>query len=359
MADGIRPYRAPDAPIARRVDRFANLPPEVPRASPRVAAVLSLLVPGWGHFYARRFLRGLAWVGVGLLGLGLFGAVMRVAGPAIVLVISIAGLGLLGLRIGAAVDAHGVARRYPSPRLARGGSTLALLFLIAVSYVERNLAFGLLVKAFKIPSASMIPTLVVGDHVYVDPLRTAKQGDLVVFPFPEHPEQEFIKRIVGLPGDRIVFHGGHPNINGVDVRSCTVGEAWYDEDEGHVRHPGHVYLEALGSKRYLTFYDDREGAAFPEVQGPYFVRDGEVFVVGDNRFNSHDSRMWNGGQGGGVPIATLRGVPYVVWLTTGKQAPSALARTGLDLGEPHLPPWMAGLRPGLDRCLKSLPVPPK
>jgi signal peptidase I len=358
MVEDPRPYSAPAAPIKRRVDRFANLPPEVPRASPRVAAVLSLFVPAWGHFYARRFLRGLAWVGVGLLGLGMFGAVMRVAGPAVLVVLAIALFGVIGLRIGAAVDAYGVASRYPSPRLVRGGSTLALLLLIAVSLAERSL-LGFVIQGFNMPSGSMIPTLLVGDHLYVDSLRTAKQGDMVVFPLPLHPEDQFIKRIMGLPGDRIEFHGGHPNINGVDVRSCMVGEAGYDEDEAGVRHAGRVYLEALGSRRYLTFYDESAGSASTDTWGPYLVHDGEVFVVGDNRFNSHDSRMWNGGQGGGVPISTLRGVPFVVSLTTGKATPSAFVRTGLDLQEPRLPPWMADLQPALDRCLKSLPASPK
>ena len=212
-----------------------------------------------------------------------------------------------------------------------------------------------LVEAFKIPSGSMIPTLLVGEHIFVDKLRASTRGDLIVFPFPEHPDQDFVKRIVGLPGDRLEFRDGRPVVNGVPVPACLVGETSYDEaDDPTPRHAGKLFLEFLGARRHLAFYDDSSGG-FQTGQGPYVVKSGEVFVIGDNRNNSHDlACMWFGGQGGGVPVSTVLGVPFVVWLSAGEHGID-WSRTGLDLDEPHLPPSMASLAPALERCLAAGP----
>ena len=103
------------------------------------------------------------------------------------------------------------------------------------------------VEAFKIPSGSMIPTLQVGDHIFVNKFTYGpaipwthkrvwngmppSRGDVMVFAFPEHPEQDFIKRVIAVPGDRLEARGGHPIINGWEVPSCRVGPYNYLEGE--------------------------------------------------------------------------------------------------------------------------------
>jgi signal peptidase I len=195
----------------------------------------------------------------------------------------------------------------------------------------------------------MIPTLLAGDHIMVDKTRAPERGDLLVFPFPEHPNQTFIKRVIGMPGDHLFFRKGHPVINGREVPSCRVGRATYeDADLSRLHHAGDLYLEVIGDRRYLTFYDESLG--FQEDQGPFDVREGEVFVVGDNRWNAHDSRMWFGGQGGGVPLTTVGGVPFVVWLAVRGDGID-WSRTGRDLRAVHLPLSATDLQPQLDECL--------
>jgi hypothetical protein len=76
-------------------------------------------------------------------------------------------------------------------------------------------------------------------------------------------------------------------------------------------------------------------------------------VIGDNRWNAHDSRMWYGGQGGGVPLSTVSGVAFVVWLAVTDQGID-WSRGGQDLGALHVPSSLGDLRPGVDACLAKL-----
>jgi signal peptidase I len=249
----------------------------------------------------------------------------------------------------------------------------AILMAVAVAFALR----AFVIEAFKIPSGSMIPTLMVGDHIFVNKFSYGpaipythsriwthmppRRGDVMVFAFPEHPEQDFIKRVIALPGDKLEARNGHPIINGWEAPSCRVGAWSYSDYESAIsRHDGELYVEYLGDESFLTFYD-RASGPFPEDQGPFYVKEGEVWVMGDNRNNSHDSRMWFGGQGGGVPFENIRGRALFVWLS--------IPDTGVDLsregasvmGRPRLPPSAAALRPELDRCLAQRPavtVPP-
>ncbi|NOU28926.1 MAG: signal peptidase I [Polyangiaceae bacterium] len=225
-------------------------------------------------------------------------------------------------------------------------------------------------EAFKIPSGSMIPTLQVGDHIFVNKLvygptipftksrlysrMPPERGDVMVFQFPEHPEQDFIKRVIATPGDTLEAKNGHPWINGWEVPSCFAGVYSYSEGEPATHHEGDLYVEFLEDEAYLTLYDHAAGM-FPETQGPYKVAPGEVWVMGDNRHNSHDSRMWFGGQGGGVPFANIKGRAAFVWLSMGDSGVE-WGRFGAPvMGRPRLPPAMKHLEAGLTKCLKERP----
>jgi len=243
----------------------------------------------------------------------------------------------------------------------------AIVMAVAVAFALRTFV----IEAFKIPSGSMIPTLMVGDHIFVNkfsygpaiPFTRArvwtnmppKRGDVMVFAFPEHPEQDFIKRVIAIEGDQLEARGGHPILNGWEVPSCRIGEWGYSEyDSSTSRHEGDLYLEYLGNESYLTFYDRASGYA-PQYQGPFTVKKGEVWVMGDNRNNSHDSRMWFNGQGGGVPFENIRGRALFVWLSVSDSGVDWSRLGAPVMGRARLPPSAKDLEPAFERCLKSRP----
>lgn len=239
------------------------------------------------------------------------------------------------------------------------------------------------VEAFKIPSGSMIPTLAIGDHIFVNKFAYGplipwtetrlfsrlppERGDVMVFKFPENMEQDFIKRTIALPGDTLEAIDGRPVINGWLVPNCYVGVLGSE---------GHLYLEYLEDKAYLTLYsikpheqscsDSREcsaglvcrGGACGFLQGPYKVRPNEAWVMGDNRNNSHDSRLWRGGLGAGVPFENIKGRALFVWMSFGPGGGVAQDRLFVNvMGRPQLPPPADGaLEAALERCLKERPA---
>ena len=238
--------------------------------------------------------------------------------------------------------------------------------LVAVAVAMALRAF--VVEAFKIPSGSMIPTLQVGDHIFVNkftygpaiPFTKARlwtrmppeRGDVMVFAYPEQPEQDFIKRVIALPGDKLEVKAGHPIINGWEVPSCLVGEFSYTAPDSGGKRTGDLYIEFLDDESYLTLFERDRTEPY---QGPYFVKPGEAWVMGDNRNNSHDSRMWWGGQGGGVPFENIRGRALFVWLSV-SDVGIDWSRLGAPvMGRPRLPAAMRGLEPALAKCLRERP----
>jgi signal peptidase I len=213
-------------------------------------------------------------------------------------------------------------------RLLIGGGSLGTLM---------GVGLGLVFGVHRNPSASMWPTLEVGERIFTT--RLAKQpfrGVVLVFHHPEHREQLFAKRVVGLAGDVVATTGGELSINGWKVPRCMVGRASYRDQDGSGeggKHEGTLFVEWLGLASYLVFEEKDSQAAV----GEWTVAPGQYFVLGDNRNNSHDSRMWFGGRGGGVPHELVRGTPI-----------------GLD--GPVLPKSAAGLQPALDACMKSRPA---
>jgi signal peptidase I len=250
----------------------------------------------------------------------------------------------------------------------------SILVAIGIALALRSFVF----EAFKIPSGSMIPTLQVGDHIFVNKFSYGPtlpfsgkrifshlppdRGDVMVFQFPERPEQDFIKRVIALPGDTLSAKNGHPILNGWEVPSCFVGVYTYsDKDPNAIgKHEGDLFVEYLGDRAYVTLYDHMS-ALMPETQGPYHVKQGEVWVMGDNRHNSHDSRLWFNGLGGGVPFANIKGKALFVWLSY-SEGTMDWSRFGVPvMGRPRVPPDMKHLEPGIAKCLREKPantVPP-
>jgi len=240
---------------------------------------------------------------------------------------------------------------------------------IGVAILVALLLRAVVVEAFKIPSGSMKPTLQINDHIFVSkfsygpkvPLLNERifeslpprRGDVIVFEYPDinpqNERQDYIKRVIAVPGDTLEADSGHPIINGWRVPSCKVGK-YVDADPGSFgQHSGDLFVEFLEDTAYLALYDDHH---FPQRQGPYQVAPGEVWVMGDNRHNSLDSRAWQRGGGrigAGVPYANIKGRAMIVWFPASRMLVNVMGKPVLPDGAP--PELVAGI----ERCLEQRP----
>jgi signal peptidase I len=155
------------------------------------------------------------------------------------------------------------------------------------------------VQAFKIPTGSMENNLLIGDHLLVNkfvfgpasgervllPMRDIRRQDIVVFKYPDEPERDFIKRVIGLPGETVELRNKKVYINGQPL------------DEPYVH-----FLEPASHSQEITSFDVRER------YGPVRVPDGQYFVMGDNRDNSQDSRYW-----GFLPRSYIKGRALMIY----------------------------------------------
>jgi signal peptidase I len=229
-------------------------------------------------------------------------------------------------------EAPSTTQRVPFPRWL-----IAALVIGAGAVLFGLLARFLLYVPYLQPSGSMYPTVAPGAYMLVNRLDTTPtRGAVMVFRHPEHPAQRFDKRIVGLPGDTVLLDGRRLFVNGWEVPRCTVGAHAFADPTGASR-PGVIEIEFLGDASYLLFHDDEAAAVRPATQGPFAVNADEYFVVGDNRDNSHDSRTWFVGRGGGVPFEhTVGRVRY--------------------LDAPKLPAGAEDLAGALEACLAKRPA---
>ncbi|MBI2834090.1 MAG: signal peptidase I [Acidobacteria bacterium] len=157
------------------------------------------------------------------------------------------------------------------------------------------------VQAFKIPTGSMENNLLIGDHLLVNkfvfgptlgraerrllPMTNVRRGDVIVFKYPEEPDRDFIKRVIGLPGEAVEVRQKKVYIDGRPI------------DEPYVH-----FIEAAGSQQEFTSFDVRER------YGPVTVPADHYFVMGDNRDNSQDSRYW-----GFLPRAYIKGKALMIY----------------------------------------------
>ncbi|RJS92052.1 signal peptidase I [Salinisphaera sp. Q1T1-3] len=196
--------------------------------------------------------------------------------------------------------------------LARSFFPLVLAVLVLRAFVF---------EPFRIPSKSMVPTLLVGDFVLVSkfayglrlPVTHTKilstgephRGDVVVFRYPKNPKVDYIKRIVGLPGDQITYRDEQLYVNGKPVPREDLGV--YDGPDADVYDQMKLFLEKLpGAEPHKMLHVvGREG---PQVS--VTVPQGKYFAMGDNRDNSADSRVW-----GFVPEQNLVGKAFMIWLS--------------------------------------------
>ncbi len=186
------------------------------------------------------------------------------------------------------------------------------------------------VEPFRIPSGSMLPTLLVGDFILVNKyayglrlpvlntriveIGTPRRGDVMVFRYPEDPSVDYIKRVVGLPGDEVTYVGKTLYINGTRVEQQHDGNS----EQARCRAFVDGRIVQTDTERRLENLGDVPHAilACPEghgIRSDYTVPAGHYFVMGDNRDNSNDSRFW-----GPVPEANLVGKAFMIWLNVGE-----------------------------------------
>lgn len=251
---------------------------------PWLAVLLSLLVTGLGHIYTGRAKKGLI--------LYLSQALVLVSILTIVVLFTNIFTYLIALLIGilyilyCAVDAYRSAKiykfTYNLKRYNRWYLYIVIFVLanLVIQPATSNLIKENSVKAYKIPSGAMLPTILIGDHILVNHFlyKTSdpERGDIIVFEFPKDPKVDYIKRIIAAGGDSIELRNKKLFINGIE------------QIETYTEHVTSVIMERESSPR--------------DNFGPVTVPDDTVFVMGDNRDNSYDSRFW-----GFVEMEKIRG----------------------------------------------------
>ena len=209
--------------------------------------------------------------------------------------------------------------------------TAGLFPVIIAVFVLRSFLF----EPFKIPSGSMIPTLLVGDLILVNkytyglrlPVLNTRitrgtppaRGDVMVFRYPPRPSLDYIKRVVGVPGDEVAYLNKKLTINGQPMSKNPVPD-FFDEDAMRYFKQ---FEENIGAKRHRLLNDEERPAFIPGVEDFPFkqncrysvegvtcrVPQGHYFMMGDNRDNSLDSRYW-----GFVPERNIVGRAFLVWM---------------------------------------------
>ncbi|MES2772301.1 MAG: signal peptidase I [Pseudomonadota bacterium] len=220
----------------------------------------------------------------------------------------------------------------PDPWWVEYGASFFPVILIV--FVLRSFVF----EPFKIPSGSMIPTLEVGDFILVNKytygirlpvlnkkiidINTPQRGDVMVFRYPEDPSLDYIKRVIGVPGDQVAYQNKRLTVNGQPLSSKPLDD---------YLHPERLYY----SKQYLENTPPREHRILNDDDAPAFIVDalpfqyrerclynnagvictvppGHYFMMGDNRDNSRDSRFW-----GFVPEENIVGKAFFIWFNFG------------------------------------------
>jgi signal peptidase I len=252
---------------------------------PWIAALLTLLSTGLGHLYSGNPRRGLILFGIGQFLLLAFAVSVTVIVPNFIFMLFAVVVGF-AFTIICIFDAVSIAKRKKENYelatynrwFAYVGYVLLLEFLVTMpvsAIIKANL-----IEAYKLPTASMEPTLLLGDHLLVNKhiYKTTgpKRGDIIVLRYPGNPEVAYIKRLIGEPGDK------------VEMITRT------------------VYINDRPLEEHYTQYIDP--GSIHDHYGPYRVPPGQYFVMGDNRDNSQDSRYW-----GCVPRKNLLGKPLIIY----------------------------------------------
>jgi signal peptidase I len=172
-----------------------------------------------------------------------------------------------------------------------------IFFLLALGFTRY------IGSIYRIPTGSMLPTIRIKSYAFVNKLyyrsHAPSRGDIIVFRYPEDPKLDFVKRIIGLPGDQIEMRQDLLVVNGTPVtRKEFSDRSSISALSSDLQKTAHLYTETLDGRSYTVMELFPQGEDFKSVVVP---KD-HVFVVGDNRDNSRDSRVW-----GTVPMQNIKG----------------------------------------------------
>ena len=207
--------------------------------------------------------------------------------------------------------------------------------VIALVFFLRSFLF----EPFKIPTTSMVPTLLVGDLILVNKytygvrlpilnkkiidVNDPKRGDVMVFKFPKDMSQDYIKRVIGVPGDKIVYENKQLTVNGQALTYTPMDDYLGDEGMQYSKQ----LLESSPQRKHRILnnesspsvnvlgvenFPQRESCDFSQDKFTCIVPEGNYFMMGDNRDNSQDSRFW-----GFVPNRNIVGKAIIVWMNLG------------------------------------------
>jgi len=184
-------------------------------------------------------------------------------------------------------------------------------------------------EPFRIPSSSMMPSLLIGDFILINkfayglrlPITNKKfvaidepaRGEVVVFKPPHHPDQDWIKRVIGLPGDTVAYRDNTVYVNGKPFVYQDEGR-YVGKGRGIDMSDAHLLTEQLPGRSHPILERDDQ-PYFAQGEGEWQVPAKHYFVMGDNRDNSEDSRFW-----GFLPETQLRGKAFLIWMNWDRSA---------------------------------------
>ena len=193
-------------------------------------------------------------------------------------------------------------------------------------------------EPFKIPSASMYPTLQVGDFIVVNkfaygvklpvtqakiiPVDLPERGDVVVFKFPKDPNVDYIKRVIGLPGDEITYIARTIFVNGKPLGQKLVGNYVGTGSAENMTGVTEIEETTSSGRKYKVLLDRDK---FNRDMKPIVVPEGHYFVMGDNRDYSNDSRFW-----GTVPEKNLKGKAFGIWMNWDEDVEFSRIGSGIE-----------------------------
>jgi len=302
-----------------------------------VAAIASALVIAWDGFIAKgersEARKGILEVAWPLLFIAIMGLLLKFTDFAAVLLLAAVITGLIWLW-----DVKWARPRRMADQSEPIVVDMARAFFPVIVVVFLIRSFW--VEPFKIPSGSMKPTLLVGDFILVNKytygirlpvinkkvidINPVRRGDVVVFRYPVDPSVDYIKRVIGLPGDKVVYRGKRLTVNGEVV--AVQGSGYYtDQEVNYMRLP--TFLEKLDGRAHQMMivpasptvdlaqvrqFPYRENCEYNDDGFGCTVPAGHYFMMGDNRDQSADSRYW-----GFVPDDHIKGRAFYVWMNFG------------------------------------------
>lgn len=304
--------------------RGASAPARLAARRPLLAKAAALVLPGLGQVYNGEIWKGLALFSLLTLCTPVFASLAvwthtRGSWALVVLGVVLA----IAIYVYAIVDAYRTARRagatYVLQPYNRPSAYLALFlggYFFVLSPTVRHTKENVL-ELFKVPSSSMLPTIVAGDRFFADKSvnrpggKNVWRGAVAVFIYPNNRTAMYVKRIIGLPGDKIEIKGTSIEVNGKSIEREPVLDLG-DQRLNRLLEQGVAYREEGDRGSYVVLWKRDPPKDAPRAPLSLTVPNGAVFVLGDNRDAAQDSRQF-----GVVPLADVAGIGRQIWFSKG------------------------------------------